>query len=401
MSRRQFGSVRRLSSGRWQARYPGPNGAQMTAPTTFATKALAGAFLASVETDMRRGTWFDPTAATAVSLGEYAATWLTQRTVKGRPLAPRTLDTYRHSLEAWIVPTLGSRPLGEVGPADVRRWHQFVLSQTGPTAARQAYALLRAVFNTAVSDDIVPRNPCRIRGAGQPNSPERPLIDLDVVTALVDAMPEHLKAFTIVAFWGHARLGELLGLRVGDVDVAKGTLRIERQVIEVDGEGPRITAPKVGSIRTVHLPTPAVDALVTHLSERGETETRCTALHPTGWSRTPSAPRPRPLGDRSQPRGSARPALPRPPARRADPVSPDWSHPCRGHAPRRARLEPSSHALSARRRGTRRRNRRPHVSPRHPSHQSARLTELGDRSCSGCQAAPGPADCLQPGSTSM
>lgn len=81
MSRRQFGSVRRLSSGRWQARYPGPNGAQMTAPTTFATKALAGAFLASVETDMRRGTWFDPTAGTVVSLGEYAATWLAQRTV--------------------------------------------------------------------------------------------------------------------------------------------------------------------------------------------------------------------------------------------------------------------------------------------------------------------------------
>ena len=271
MSRRQFGSVRRLSSGRWQARYPGPNGAQMTAPTTFATKALAGAFLASVETDMRRGTWFDPTAGTAVSLGEYAATWLAQRTVKGRPLAPRTLDTYRHSLEAWIVPTLGSRSLGDVGPADVRRWHQFVLSQTGPTAARQAYALLRAVFNTAVSDDLVPRNPCRIRGAGQPNSPERPLIDLDVVTALVDAMPEHLKAFTIVAFWGHARLGELLGLCVGDVDVDKGTLRIERQVIEVDGEGPRITAPKVGSIRTVHLPAPAVDALVTHLAGLGVT----------------------------------------------------------------------------------------------------------------------------------
>ena len=176
-----------------------------------------------------------------------------------------------HSLEAWIVPTLGSRPLGDVGPADVRRWHQFVLSRTGPTAARQAYALLRAVFNTAVSDELVPRDPCRIRGAGQPNSPERPLVDLDVVMALVDAMPEHLKAFTILAFWGHARLGELLGLRVGDFDVAKGTLRIERQVIEVDGEGPRITAPKVGSIRTVHLPVPAVDALAAHLGKRRET----------------------------------------------------------------------------------------------------------------------------------
>lgn len=271
MGRRQFGTVRQLTSGRWQARYRSPNGILVSAPVTFATKALASGFLASVETDMRRGTWFDLTAGSTVTLGEYARTWIAQRTVKGRPLAPRTLDTYSHSLDAWILPTFGSRPLGDVGPADVRRWHQFVLSQTGPTAARQAYALLRAVFNTAVSDDLVPRNPCRIRGAGQPNSPERPLVDLDVVTALVDAMPEHLKVFTIVAFWGHARLGELLGLRVGDVDLERGTLRIERQVIEVDGEGPRITAPKVGSIRTVHLPAPALDALVAHLAERGET----------------------------------------------------------------------------------------------------------------------------------
>ena len=30
--------------------------------------------------------------------------------------------------------------------------------------------------------------------------------------------------------------------------------------IEVDGEGPRVTAPKAGSVRTVHLPAPAIDA---------------------------------------------------------------------------------------------------------------------------------------------
>ena len=42
-------------------------------------------------------------------------------------------------------------------------------------------------------------------------------------------------------------------------------LRIERQAVEVDGEGARITEPKAGSCRTVNLPTPAVDALRAHL----------------------------------------------------------------------------------------------------------------------------------------
>jgi len=90
--------------------------------------------------------------------------------------------------------------------------------------------------------------------------------------ALTNAMPKHLQTLTLVAFWGHARLGELLGLRVGDVNLAHGTLRIERQVVEVDGEGPRTTSPKVGSIRTVHLPTPAIEALAAHLAQLSDNQ---------------------------------------------------------------------------------------------------------------------------------
>lgn len=267
MSRRTFGSVRQLPSGRWQARYYDGNGFTVPAPGTFATKAEAGAYLASIETDMRRGVWVDPNAASP-TIAEYARTWLAERTVKCRPLAPRTVDTYRHSLQAWIEPLLGDVQLRDLRPADVRAWHQHVLASTGPTAARQAYSLLRAIFNTAFSDELVPSNPCRIRGAGQPTSPERPLIDVGQATRLAEAMPEHLRAMTLVAFWGHARLGELLALRVGDVDLEAGTLRIERQEIEVDGEGPRVTAPKAGSVRTVHLPAPAIDALRGHLADR-------------------------------------------------------------------------------------------------------------------------------------
>ncbi len=139
MSRRKFGAVRRLPSGRWQARYPGPQATLLPAPLTFATKVEASRYLAGVETDMERGQWVDPRGSSVV-LRDYAGAWLQERTVRGRPLAPRTVDTYRHSLDAFILPMLGDQPLDKITPAHIRRWHAHVSARTGVTAVRQAYA---------------------------------------------------------------------------------------------------------------------------------------------------------------------------------------------------------------------------------------------------------------------
>jgi integrase len=114
-----------------------------------------------------------------------------------------------------------------------------------------------------------PRNPCRIPGAGQASSPERPLLDLEAVARLADAVPGYLRALVLTAFWGHLRLGELLALRRGHVVLWAGTLRIARQVVEVRGQGPIETPPKPGSVRVVHLPFQARQALAAHLSEQG------------------------------------------------------------------------------------------------------------------------------------
>src|SRR3954447_1500160 len=149
--RRSFGTVRLLPSGRYQARYPGPDGRLRTAPDTFESKTDAAQYLSTVETDMLRGQWNDPRAG-GISLRAYADAWLADRRVKGRPLAPRTRDTYRHSLDAWILPTLGDLPLTKIGPAVVRKGHAETSASTGETATRQAYALLRAILNTAVAD---------------------------------------------------------------------------------------------------------------------------------------------------------------------------------------------------------------------------------------------------------
>jgi hypothetical protein len=115
--KRQFGSVRKLPSGRYQARYVTPDGETVTAPTTFATKGDAGRFLDSIRTDLERGQWIDPNAG-RVTLAEFARRWL-----KERPLRPRTKELYAGLLELHVLPSLGETGLNRLTAAKVRTWH--------------------------------------------------------------------------------------------------------------------------------------------------------------------------------------------------------------------------------------------------------------------------------------
>jgi hypothetical protein len=98
-------------------------------------------------------------------------------------------------------------------------------------------------------------------------SDERPLLDLDQVGQLAAHMPAHLRGLVDLAFWGHVRLGELLALRMGDVDTEVGTVDARRQVVETDS-GPLEGPPKARSQRPVHLPPQGVQALTGHLATR-------------------------------------------------------------------------------------------------------------------------------------
>jgi hypothetical protein len=56
--------------------------------------------------------------------------------------------------------------------ARVRRWRKKLIdSGVSAITVAKAYRLLRAVFNTALDDEMIKRNPCRIKGADREGSP--------------------------------------------------------------------------------------------------------------------------------------------------------------------------------------------------------------------------------------
>lgn len=72
-SKAGFGAVDKLPSGRWRARYTGPDGRRRT--STFSTKSDARAWLATQQADAVRSVWRAPEAGKR-TVGEYAAEYL-------------------------------------------------------------------------------------------------------------------------------------------------------------------------------------------------------------------------------------------------------------------------------------------------------------------------------------
>lgn len=150
-----FGTIRRLPSGRWQARYRGPDGVLRSAPSTFTRKTDAARWLALTEAELVGGGWIDPDAG-RVPFPDFAAAWITERP----GLRPKTIQLYRYLLRRYLARAFASQTVAGITEADVRRWHaELPAAGVTPVTAAKAYRLLKSIMATAVDDGLIRRNP--------------------------------------------------------------------------------------------------------------------------------------------------------------------------------------------------------------------------------------------------
>ena len=257
------GNARQLPSGRWQARFNGPDGEQHAAPTTFLTKQDASAWLDRQRRAVASGTWTKPTSVVAGSVLAYSTTWLALRDLK-----PRTRSEYAGLLRRRVYPTLGPVPLADLTPSMVRAWHGG-LGTDSPTDVARAYGLLHAICETAVDDEVIPANPCRVRGATTVKRRSKVVpATAEEVDAIAAAMPDRLACMIHLAAWTALRSGEIRELRRGDVAADGSRVTIDRAVGRVSGEGYVVGTPKSDAgIRSVAVPPHVRPLIVDHLRD--------------------------------------------------------------------------------------------------------------------------------------
>ncbi len=235
------------------------------APSTYKTKRDAQAFLAATRADIERGTWVAPETG-RVPLRQYAEQWLEQK----RPtLRPRSYEGYEANLRLHILPKLGNKDLSKLEPGAIRAWRAELLAAGKPGAPTIAkcYRLLHAVLATALEDELIQKNPCVLRGASTERPAERPVVTVQQVYAIADAMGPSYRLMALLAAFTGLRLGELRALRRDRVDVADRTLKVVEQYQELSNGQLVLGPPKTDAgQRTVSIPEVVMPDLLEHLA---------------------------------------------------------------------------------------------------------------------------------------
>lgn len=262
--REAFGRVEKRDSGRYRAGYIGPDSQLHRAPSTFATMTDARNWLAARQTEIASGTWEPPEVIAAkrarsaseaarrdVTLGDYTARWIATRTnSRGEPLRPRTVEAYENLARAAgtrdsvdkggpLAPLVGHK-IVDITPETVRDWRAEQAGTGKLTQTARAYDLLKSVLKTAVEDDIISVNPCRVKGGSTSSTGKKvePPTDVELATIL-DSIDARYKSLVLLAAVGGLRWGEATELRAKDVTLERDKdgaidgvrIAVERQVV--------------------------------------------------------------------------------------------------------------------------------------------------------------------------
>jgi len=195
-----------------------------------------------------------------IKLRDYSKQWLAQKP----NLRPRSKEQYEINLRLHINPTLGEIELSKLSPSRIRTWHAnlLVAEKPGTPTVAKCYRLLHAILATAVEDELIPKNPCILRGASTDRPAERPVATVEQVYALADAITPSLRVMVLIATFTGLRFGELRALKRCRVDLKAKTVKVVEQYQELSDGTLVLGPPKTDAgIRTVAIP----DALLPEL----------------------------------------------------------------------------------------------------------------------------------------
>lgn len=235
--KRLFGTISRLSSGKYRARYTGPDGKKYSGPHPFFTKDDAGAWLRQEQKLIEFDEWRPPRLRyrskedDARTVGDWLYQWLE---LQEKRLKPSTMVNYRTTLDRRILTITGKAgrlrtiPLVRLTRRDVIDWWDALTIQFGyQPYNRAAYVRLRTAIQAAVDRDLIPTNPVDVKEARHKPKPARKeLPEAATMQKIVDNLNPTHKIIGILTFFHGMRIGEVLGLRRKDITITGGTILI-------------------------------------------------------------------------------------------------------------------------------------------------------------------------------
>lgn len=244
---------------RWRARWRDPNG--RTRSKNFDRKIDAQRFLERVGNSMQTGAYVEP-ALQRTKFDAWASEWF-----QSVDVAPTTRRGYDQALDR-IWPTFSGMKTGSIDRPTVRRFvTELRRAGYAQKTVKNTLSVLKGILDLAVEARALPENPATRMRLGAQRRHDPLFLTPDQVHALVDAAAPAYQTLIQCAAYTGGRPAELAGLRIGRLDLLRGTVTFAETLTTLEGklvEGPT----KTYETRTVPLPTFLREELAEYLAER-------------------------------------------------------------------------------------------------------------------------------------
>jgi hypothetical protein len=181
--------IRKLGERRYQARWVDPDGRECS--KIFSRRTDAEDKIKEVDHSKLDGSYIDH--KNPITVAQYAKKWSTTR-----PHRSTTATRVKSMIDNHIAGTrLGGRRLSAVRTSEVQAWVTERSQTLSPGTVRLVVQTLRSIFNAAVQDRLLARNP--VTRLSMPRSEKQRITPLSVIEVqdLAGAMPERCRAMVI------------------------------------------------------------------------------------------------------------------------------------------------------------------------------------------------------------
>jgi integrase len=216
-------------------------------------------------------------APSQLSVGDWAGRWI-EIGAPGRRrkrVSQRSLERYAQLLRTHVLPTLGKIPLQQLRAPDIDRLYSS-LEAEGRIAVgtmQHVHSTLGACLATAVRKTLLAVNPMTqiervphaddATGGDQEGGIGEGLTEPDLKALVAGFADSDIYPIVVLAASSGMRRNEILALKWTDLDINKGTIRVERALEQTKAFKIRTKPPKTKrGFRTIDLDRATVDLLV-------------------------------------------------------------------------------------------------------------------------------------------
>ncbi|MGJ9412891.1 Arm DNA-binding domain-containing protein [Aeromicrobium sp. CF4.19] len=215
---------------RYQVRFRTPERKQ-TKRRSFRTKRDAEQFAAAVEVQKYRGEFIAHQAG-QVTIGELGPDWLTRQSAH---LKPSSLLALEVGWRVHVEPRWRDVRVSDISRTAIQDWVAALGADRSATTVKRAYGVLSSILDDAVADRRILANPAKGVKTKRRATRGRVYLNHRQVECLAREAGDSAGVVLVLAYTG-IRWGEMIALRVHDVDTTRRRLSIERNAVEVGTE---------------------------------------------------------------------------------------------------------------------------------------------------------------------